>query len=79
MKKKEAEVLLSEREQLYQEIEVHRKRIQEIEDLTFLSEMEHLDHYQGTNCEEWQCIKCKTVFVSPNRAACPKCHKFEEG
>ena len=78
MKEAEALELLKERESLFENIILYRKRIKEIEDLTFLSEMEYLDHYQGTNCEEWRCVKCKTVFVSPNWAVCPKCHKFEE-
>ncbi len=32
-----------------------------------------VDHIQGSNCAEWQCLKCGSKWVSPANLLCPAC------
>jgi len=55
------------------------KRIEDMEKAIGLDKIEYLGHIQGTNCEEWKCNGCSTVYVSPNKCLCPKCIKKIKG
>ena len=39
-----------------------------------ISDVIHIEHIDGTNCEIWSCNKCS----GPKLLPCPKCHTYEQ-
>lgn len=35
-------------------------------------------HLQGSNCAEWRCPQCSTIFISSGRAYCDTCLESPE-
>lgn len=66
------------REKLRIETKTIKDEIDEIEKKLGLDEMEWVDHYSGTNCEEWKCVRCGKTYVSPRKALCPVCRPFKD-
>ena len=80
----EVEVLALTRRRIYlleklkYDTKVVEDEVEEIEKKLGLDEIQWLDHYDGTNCAEWVCIRCKSKFVSFTKGLCPVCRPMKQ-
>lgn len=75
----ETEILaqIAMRDGILERVKCLNVEAKEIADRIGLSEMEWVDHIDGTNCADWRCKRCGGKFVGSKRGICPVCRPFK--